>query len=409
MVLRFWAIALTFSLVSCSVRAPIEPVSQKTALVRVSGPVIERDSGDDHSLLRAIDQSLAYFTRVGLNGTLHFGGLEVSTSEYLSSLHLLRDGLIKYRLTPQFFDFVSREFTVYRSVQSPLLLTGYYLPELRGSRTKTSQFKYPIYKTPSDLLTLRTQDFPLLTGFEGLPVELKARLGKDGRLLPYYSREAIDQAALANRKLELLWVDDPIDLFFMHIQGSGIVSLRGGEKIFVSFADKNGAPYRAIGKLLIDRNLATTDQMSMQFIRKYLADHPEEITEIFNYNPSYVFFREVSPGPIGSLGVVLTPMRSIATDRALFPKGAIGVLQYAEPEFSESGQLVQTKPTFRFVLNQDTGGAIRGAGRADLYTGAGTDAALLAGHLKHEGNLYFLLSNQTIATLPPSRKSTKAK
>ncbi|MCP4230942.1 MAG: murein transglycosylase, partial [bacterium] len=196
------------------------------------------------------------------------------------------------------------------------------------------------------------------------------------------------------KDLEMVWIDNPVDVFFLQIQGSGIVYLDNGEKVRVNYAESNGHPYRAIGRLLLDKGVLTRENVSMQSIRKYLADHPGEMEEIFNYNPSYVFFREVAEGPVGSLGVPVTPYRSIATDRNLFPRGALCYIETEVPVFDEDGQVKEWKPYRGFVLNQDTGGAIRTPRRVDLFTGHGDASELVAGHMKQKGMFYFLIKKQ---------------
>ncbi len=189
----------------------------------------------------------------------------------------------------------------------------------------------------------------------------------------------------------MLWVNNNIDLFFLHIQGSAIVNLTNNKKIRINYADTNGHPYRAIGKVLVDRGICEFKDLSMQYIEKYLRDHPNEVNEIFNYNPSYIFFREVEEGPVGSLGVKVTKYRSIATDKYIFPKGAICYIRTSLSEFDESGKKKGEREFQGFVMNQDTGGAIRSPSRADLFTGNGKSSELVAGHLKDESKLFFLI------------------
>ncbi|HQM91525.1 MAG TPA: MltA domain-containing protein, partial [Syntrophales bacterium] len=215
---------------------------------------------------------------------------------------------------------------------------------------------------------------------------------ENGELVPYYSREEIDGAgALENRGLEIAWFADPVDIFFLHIQGSGMICPAGGSCFQVSYAQSNGRAYRSIGKLLIDSGKATRESLSMQGIRKTLRDNPDQLREILYYNESYVFFRTVGEGPVGSIGVALTGGRSIATDPAVFPRGALAFVKTRKPEIGPKGDIRSWVPFSRFVLNQDAGGAITGAGRVDLFCGRGREAEIAAGHLREEGELYFLV------------------
>ncbi len=207
----------------------------------------------------------------------------------------------------------------------------------------------------------------------------------------YYSRREIDQlGALRGRALEIAWVKDPIDLFFLHIQGSGLLRLRDGREVTVGYAAQNGLPYRSIGRLLIDDGKVAKEEMSMQRLRRYLVENPGEQDEILAYNESYVFFRFNEGGPLGSLGVPVTAGRSIATDSRLFPRGALALVQMDIPVIGPQGELAGWRPVTRFVLNQDTGGAIRGPQRADYYFGTGDEAGALAGYMNRQGRLYFL-------------------
>jgi membrane-bound lytic murein transglycosylase A len=210
--------------------------------------------------------------------------------------------------------------------------------------------------------------------------------------VPYYSRREIDQlGVLRGRNLEIAWVKDPIDLFFLHIQGSGLLRMRDGGAITVGYAAQSGLPYRSIGRLLIDNGKVAREEMSMQRIRRYLTENPIEQDEVFAYNESYVFFRVLEGGPVGSLGVPISPGRSIATDSRLFPRAALALAQTDIPILGALGELAGWRKVTRFVLNQDTGGAIRGPQRADYYFGTGDEAGALAGYMNRQGRIYFLV------------------
>jgi membrane-bound lytic murein transglycosylase A len=212
------------------------------------------------------------------------------------------------------------------------------------------------------------------------------------QFLPYFTRRQIDEdGSLRGRSLEIAWVADPVELFFLHIQGSGIIRLPDGTELNVGYAAQNGWPYRSIGRLLIDRGKMTREEVSMQRLRRYLNDHPDEQSEILAYNESYVFFRVNPVGPLGSLGVPVTAGRSIATDSRLFPKGALALIQTEIPILDGGGRLIGWRPVSRFVVNQDTGGAIRGLQRADIYFGTGSAAAGLGGYMNRPGKMFFLI------------------
>jgi membrane-bound lytic murein transglycosylase A len=267
------------------------------------------------------------------------------------------------------------------------LVTGYYEPLLRGSRKKVGQFQTPLYKVPDDLITVELAGvYPELKG-----MRLRGRLqGK--KLVPYATREQIERADFAGK--ELLWVDDPVEAFFLQVQGSGRVQL-GDETVRVAYADQNGHPYKSIGRYLVDKGELTVEQASAQGIKAWIAGHPTRMAELFNANPSYVFFREEKlpdpkVGPKGSLGVPLTPLRSVAIDATQLPLGA--------PVFLSTTHANSDMPLQRLVMAQDTGGAIRGAIRVDYFFGFGTEAAENAGRMKQKGTVWVLMPKE----VPPS-------
>jgi membrane-bound lytic murein transglycosylase A len=201
-----------------------------------------------------------------------------------------------------------------------------------------------------------------------------------GTLAPYFTRAEIEGGTLANAPV-LAWVDDAVGLFFLQIQGSGVLVYPDGRRRTIGFAASNGRPYVSIGKLLVERGALTLEQASMGGIRDWIAAHPDDGVRLLQENPRYVFFRDLDGPPLGSLGVPVTAGRTIATDPAVFPPGALGFIRL--PPVGASAGLA------RFVLNQDAGAAIRGAGRVDVFFGAGEDAATTAGRLRAPGELYF--------------------
>lgn len=265
------------------------------------------------------------------------------------------------------------------------LVTGYYEAQLRGSRRQTGAYQTPLYKVPDDLLTVDlTGVYPDLKG-----KRLRGRLqGK--KVVPYASRSEIATAGFPGKAL--LWVDDPVEAFFLEVQGSGRVQLDSGETVRVAYGDQNGHPYKSIGKWLVEQGELTAEQATAQGIKAWIADHPARRQELFNANPSYVFFREEKlpdpgVGPKGSLGVPLTPQRSVAIDATQIPLGA--------PMFLATTQAGSDVPMQRLVMAQDTGGAIRGAIRVDFFFGFGPEAADNAGRMKQRGQVWVLLPKAT--------------
>jgi len=261
------------------------------------------------------------------------------------------------------------------------LITGYYEPLLHGSRFPTSRYRYPLYGPPDDMLVVDLAAiYPELK-----TLRLRGRL-QGNKVVPYWSRAEIEAGAAPVRGKEMLWVEDAVELFFLQVQGSGRVRLENGDIVRVGFADQNGHPYRSIGKWLIEKGEMTLDKASMQGIKEWGRKHPERLPELLNANPSYVFFRELpsqGSGPLGALGVPLSSERSIAVDPRGIPLGAPVWLATTRPNAREALN--------RLVLAQDTGSAIRGNVRADLFWGFGEDAGKLAGAMKQKGRMWLLL------------------
>jgi membrane-bound lytic murein transglycosylase A len=261
------------------------------------------------------------------------------------------------------------------------LVTGYYEPLLRGSRTRTRPFLTPLYAPPDDLIVV---DLGELVP-ETKNLRLRGRL-EGRRLVPYYTREEIERGAAPMSGKALVWVDDPIEAFFLQIQGSGRVRLPDGQLVRVGYADQNGHPYRSIGRHLIDIGELKLEQASMQGIQAWARANPARLDGLLNVNPSYVFFRELprsDGGPLGALGVPLTAERSIAIDPRAVPLGA--------PVFLATTRPNSNTPLARLMMAQDTGGAIRGNVRADFFWGFGAEAGREAGRMRQQGRMWVLL------------------
>jgi len=265
------------------------------------------------------------------------------------------------------------------------LVTGYYEPLLRGSRKRGGPYQTPLYKAPDDLLTIDLASlYPELKN-----MRLRGRV-VGNKVVPYFSRAELLQSGALSGK-ELVWVDDPVEAFFLQVQGSGRVILDGSqETIRLAYADQNGYPYKSIGRYLVDKGEMTLSQASAQGIKAWVIANPSRQNELLNANPSYIFFKEEkvgdpSKGPNGAMGLPLTGQRSIAVDRQHIPLGA--------PVFLATTQPNSDAPLQRLVLAQDTGGAIRGAVRADYFWGFGNEAGEKAGAMKQRGMMWVLLPN----------------
>ena len=260
------------------------------------------------------------------------------------------------------------------------VITGYYEPLLKGSRTKTPRFRYPLYAVPDDMLEIDLGDaYPQLKG-----QRLRGRLsGK--KVVPYHNRASIDSGADGLRGKELFWVDNAVELFFLQIQGSGRIELMDGSHVKVGYADQNGHPYISVGKKLIEMGEMKLENASMQGIKAWGERNPSKLTNLLEMNPSYVFFRTLPDqlsAPVGALGVPLTNEYSIAIDPRAIPLGA--------PVFLSTTQPNTSIPLNRLMLAQDTGGAIRGPVRADFFWGFGEKAGAQAGRMKQQGRMWVL-------------------
>lgn len=383
------------SLPSCSRIKPLEQIPE-FAMVPVPEdqfPALEDDLDVD-SLQKAIGQSLVYLNKLPPDRMFRFGPDEYPVRHVAASLERLSDFLGTKPAMDALKDFIRRHYRVYRSIgREPggqVLFTGYYEPILDGSRTRDSLHACPVYAVPTDLVTIDLSLFsPKFSG-----ERISGRL--DGKtVVPYWDRKEIETFRDFIPKAEVLaWIRDPVDLFFLQVQGSGKIRLSDGSVLNLHYAASNGRPYRSIGTRLIEQGKIPKSEMSMQRIRRYLREHPDEVPEILHYNPSYVFFRIGSDGPVGSIGVPLTPGRSIAVDRKIFPPTALVFVRCHKPVIGPSGEIRYWKSFGRLALSQDTGGAIVGPGRADIFWGSGNYAETAAGHLQHMGDMYFLILKQ---------------
>ncbi len=386
----FILICLACLLAGCAAPAVQKSMPPLKPLARQDHPRFSDDTWYD-GLEHAVQQSLSYLGRLDPKRSLSFGEDSYSVSHVLRSLEVF-SAFVRNRPSGRALNrFIGDHYRVYQSVGDSrpgrVLFTGYYEPLLKGSLEKKAPFLYPLYARPEDLTTIDLGLFD--EAWKGR--SLVGRIDHQ-RVVPYPDRKAIEVDRCLEKKAKpLVWLQDPVDAFFLQIQGSGKIYTDEGGPLNLHYHISNGRPYRSIGKLLLDTGKIARSDMSLQSIRAYLKAHPEELNPVLNYNPSYVFFKIETEGPKGFLNEVLTPGRSLALDRRLFPPGALAFIETEKPVIDPGGKIQQWSRFGRFVLNQDTGGAIRGPGRADLFWGNGPYAEIAAGHLQHPGTLYFLI------------------
>jgi len=270
-------------------------------------------------------------------------------------------------------DFFEQNFTPFFIKSKKSLATGYFEPLIYGSRVKSEKYRYPIYEKPTDLVAVSLTDiYPNLKKYR-----LRGRV-LNSKLVPYYDREYIDKNGVDSKVI--CYSDDKIDLFFLHIQGSGRVRLDSGETIFIGYSEQNGHKYYAIGRALKDK----LKKISLESIKEYLYTHPDEVDDILNMNKSYIFFKEKTKSATGTLGIPLIPEYSIAVDREFIPLGF--------PTFVDTK--VQNEDFSKLTLALDTGGAIKGQSRIDIFFGYGREAKAKAGEMKSKVKLWLLIPNE---------------
>ncbi len=339
------------------------------------------DDADKDSLARAIQTSIDYVKKKQYATPYTLCGRQVGSRDILESLHHFYKIVKNTDAPEELAETLYRDFEVCLvtpDMESPdVLVTGYFEPLLDGSLEKRSPFLYPLYKVPPDLIVNHS-------------ASLRYGRQEGGRILPYWTRKEIETAKLLVGQ-ELVFLADPIEAFILHIQGSGRVRLRDGRIRGVHFAAKNGRPYKSIGRLLADEGKMALATVTLPRIVKYLEEHPEDRQRILHHNESFVFFKWGDSGPVGSIGRELTPGRSVAMDQSCFPPGALFYLETQKPVVDEGGNIEGWIPLNRFVLNQDSGSAIKGFGRVDFFWGNGSYAEIAAGVMKEAGKVYFLL------------------
>jgi len=370
---------------------PTLACAQMTEVPEARHPVFADDL-DYSGLFRAIGQTIAYYEKLPPSRRMAYGPDTYAVEDLISGLRRFQQFVEKKPSAGALKKFFRKNARVYAHIEQSkpvsVLFTGYYEPVIQGSRKKTGLFQYPVYGRPKDLVELD------LSAFDA-GCDSRSAVGRlaEGRVVPYYDRRTIDTSDVLQARAEVIaWVADPVKLFFLHVQGSGRIRLQDGDMIAVQFDITNGRPYKSIGKYLIDKGKIERSEMSMQAIAAYLEKHPGEIREVLFSNPRYVFFRKARGGPKGSLGVDLTPGRSVALDRDVSPAGALlFICAKKPPDRNAAGRKHDWVPFCRFACSQDTGSAISGKKRADLFWGSGAGARMAAGHMQHRGRIYYLV------------------
>lgn len=397
-ILKFIQLALIVAVLSGCIRAvpeipsapPVSPQPEAVPMKHfelVDASQIEFADDLDYSLLEAaIERSINYYDKAGRDKLYQIAGRSIDAAKLKETLIAFNEVIRQPLTSDELKQRIAADFEVYLvgSVErhGKALFTGYYEPLLEGSLFPSQKCKYPIYRPPQDLIIR-----PSATG------EVSIGRIEYGEFVPYYTRAEIDiEGVLRGQGLELIWVDDPMELFSLHIQGSGKIRLEDGTLLTVTYAQNNGRPFRSVTRYMLDAGRISGSEASYSNFKKLMRQKSDtELFEILSYNERYIFFRFTDGEPVGSLGEPVTADRTIATDPQHFPEGALAFIRLRKPLFDDHGNIVRRVPFSRFVLTQDKGAAIKGPGRVDLFCGFGEKAMATAGSLKEYGELYLLV------------------
>ena len=349
------------------------------------------DDLDYQGLDVALEKSLVYLRRLPSSTVYTIDNRKCTVEDIARAVEFFRNLLAEKPSPQRLSDLIARHFSVYQArgiggynPDRSMLVTGYYQPLFSGSLKRTGVFSYPLYKVPADIVIRRID--------AGQKKQSVGRM-EQGHFMPYWTRGEIERGNLLNGQ-ELIWLKSPLDAFVLHIQGSGLISLPDGSIRGVHYAMRNGRPYSSIGKYMVENGMLTLEEASLDSIRAYIDKNPAQRDLILHHNESFIFFDwGNTQGAVGSIGQVLTPGRSIAADKSCFPPGALVFLRSRKPVVRDQ-HIVQWNDLQRFVTIQDSGSAIRGPGRVDLFLGSGAEAGLAAGRMKEDGTLYLLLLKQ---------------
>ncbi|MBI5630892.1 MAG: MltA domain-containing protein [Elusimicrobia bacterium] len=387
--------------------APGPSVSTATAKggpsLRLLEPEQYPDFADSFSskngLIKAARKTMAYLQTYSGPKYIRIGDRDYGAAILADSIQALLDILNTAVSSGEINAQIRQTFDVYQSEGSDgagkVVFSSYYQPVLAASLKKTGKYSYPLYRRPSDMVEVELGLFDKKYGGDALIGRIEGS-GKNKRVLPYFSRGEIDiRKRLAGRGLEIAWLKNKFDGLDLHIQGSGILQFPNGKEMLVKYAATNALPYNSVGLFLVKANVFGREEISHDKLRKYLREHPEVEDWLLAQNPRYTFF-ELAPlppdgEPFGTIEQTLVPARSIAVDPAVIPLGALAFFATVSPQADKKGALLGQFANSRFALCMDTGGAIKGPGRVDIYAGHGPQASTTARYQWNEGKLYILV------------------
>jgi membrane-bound lytic murein transglycosylase A len=342
------------------------------------------DTGDRDALMRTVKHQIKYFSQFEQPAYYSWGKNTISSDTLRMTLEKFLQILEDEE--GDIDELLKTHFDIYQSIgengKGAVTFTGYYLPQVEGSLEADEEYRYPLYRLPDNLIIKKSTP-------HGPKKAVRIERGNE-RL--YYTRKQIDQeGVLRNKGCEIAYLKSPLDCYLLHVQGSGTLLLPDDTPMHLQFAGSNYLPYRSLREEMLKDGLLSPYNASMESIHTYFTEHPDKLQPYLNRNKRYTFFKIREGEAVGSLGVPLTPKRSIATDKRIFPSGGLSYLVTTVPVVNSSGKADKVIPWSRFVLNQDEGGAIRGPHRVDIFWGTGDHAKEIASHLNHPGKLYYLI------------------
>jgi membrane-bound lytic murein transglycosylase A len=362
-------------------------------------PDLRASFSQREEVLEALDQSEIFFDAPSSRQWFPYSApdREITHELMVETLRGLRRIFAAARNPDELNAWIRLAFDVYRSVgwdgSGEVLYTAYCEPIFEGSLEPGGEFRFPLYRLPDDLVKAE----------DGTPL---GRRTPGGRIVPYWTRSEIETGNLLAGS-ELVYLRDPFEVYIAHVQGSARVDLPDGSQLCIGYAGKTDRPYTSIGLRLVEEGRISRSDLSLTALKSYFRQNPRELDRVLGVNESYVFFVEREPGPFGSIGVKVTPYHSLATDKSIFPRGGPCVVVTSLPVSDEQGA-ISRRPRTLLAFDQDTGGAIRSAGRADLFIGTGPEAELLAGYTREEGRLYYLFLKEG-ALLPSEDPPAEAR
>jgi membrane-bound lytic murein transglycosylase A len=385
--------------------APVPPIVIPKAppikpLVKIENPdfasIIKVHPKGDKEFFKALSLSKEYYSKKSIqNAFFKYDDINYTGKEMLESFELFERVANSSSTYQDFIVSLKTHFDLYESKneKNSSLITGYYAPVLRGSLTKSERYSAPLYPVPKELITANLKKFN-----EGLPKKELVGLVEKNEYKPFFTRAEIEDGALESTK-PLLYLENKIDSFFLEIQGSGIVETNDGKRLFVGYAGRNGKPYSSIGKVFSEEGLVDSDNINMYSIREYLMSNPDDVSRILNINESFVFFKlHDKAGIYGNINLPLTGKQSVAMDSELIPKGSLAYIKTAIPYKKNLDDTMiprsQREPFEKFFMVQDTGGAIKGGGRVDIYFGEGDSAFFYAAQMAGKGDIYLIVAKK---------------